>query len=141
MAPPGVVSGRVLDANGNPIVGAAGSVAFLRYTYNADGKRTLNQVPGITYPGAAGSFQRMNDQGEFRFYDLPPGEYYLSAGGGGALGNVRPFFYPGVTDEAKAVPIRIVGGDDIKLGTLVLPPRDKGVELKLRINGGVEGAF
>jgi len=135
MATPGVISGRVLDANGKPIVGTAGSVTLMRYTYRDDGTRELGWVPGIVYPGGAGSFVRMNDLGEFRFYDLPPGEYYLSVSGGGAIGSSRSYFYPGVTDAEKAIPISVSSGDDIKLGTLSLPSRDKGVEVRLNMKG------
>jgi hypothetical protein len=136
MAKPAVISGRILDVNGNPIVGNAGSVGLMRYTYRDDGTRELGWVPGIVFPGAGGSFVRMNDRGEFRLYDLPPGEYYLSvSGGGGAIGSSRSYYYPGVTDETKAVPISVSSGDDIKLGTLSLPLREKGVEMRLHAKG------
>ena len=126
MAKPAVISGRVLDAKGNPIVGTAVSVGLMRYTYRDDGTRELNWVPGIEFPGPAGangapgasgtsvSFMRMNDRGEFRLYDLPPGEYYLRVSDfGGAIGSSRFYFYPGVSDETKAVPISVSSGDDI----------------------------
>ncbi len=135
MAKPGAISGRVLDANGNPIVGTRASVALMRYTYRDDGMRELGSVPGITYSGAAGSAVRPNDKGEFRLYDLPPGEYYLCVtGGGGAIGNSMSYCYPGVTDSIGAVPVAVSGGDDIKLGTLSLPSRP-GVEVRLHNKG------
>jgi hypothetical protein len=70
MAKSAVISGRILDANGNPIAGTAGNVGLMRYTYRDDGNRELGWVPGIVFPGAAGSFVRMNDRGEFRLYEV-----------------------------------------------------------------------
>jgi hypothetical protein len=137
MARPASISGRVLTAEGQPIVGNAGSVTLMRYSYGTDGERALNWVPGITY-GGAGSFQRMNDKGEFRFYDLPPGDYYLRVEGGNRpIGSSGEFYYPGVTDELKATPIRVEGAD-IQLGLLTLTPRQPGTEVKLRFTGSPE---
>jgi len=134
MALPGSISGRVLKSDGQPLVGNAGSVALQRYTYGSDGKRTLGWVPGISYAGAGGSFQRTDDRGQFRLYDLPPGEYYLTvSGGGGAIGAPNVYFYPGVSDESKAVPIRVKGGDDIQVGTLSLPSRQIGTSVTLHL--------
>ncbi|HET9130271.1 MAG TPA: carboxypeptidase-like regulatory domain-containing protein, partial [Terriglobia bacterium] len=81
-------------------------------------------------------FVRTNDQGEFRLYGLQPGEYYLRAsGGGGAFGSSQSYYYPGVTDEARAAPIKVSSGDEIQVGTLRLPIRDKGVEVRFHLKG------
>jgi hypothetical protein len=47
----------------------------------------------------------------------------------------QSYYYPGGSDEAKAVPIHVNGGEDIKLGTISLPPRAAGTEVKIRITG------
>lgn len=136
MARPAVITGRVVTAEGQPIVGTAGSVSLLRYSYGNDGKRDLRYVPGVP-AGTTGALLRTNDQGEFRFYDVPPGEYYLCAIGGGSLvigGPIRSCF-PGPREEAKAIPIRVNSGDEQRLGTLSMLPRPKGVEVKLRVSG------
>jgi hypothetical protein len=136
----GVIAGRVVTSEGNPVVGNTGSATLLRYQYRTDGMRQLASVPGISYPNAAGSFQRMNDLGEFRLFGIPPGDYFLSVTGPGAvIGEQNQLYFPGVTDEAKALPIHVNAGEEIQVGTLALPPRNRGVQVKLRISG-VDGS-
>lgn len=145
MARPGVITGRILDATGQPPSNSSLSsiVNLMHYTYDRNGKRKLAGV-GI-YGEHENSSQRANDRGEFRLYDLPPGEYYVAAGlgttGTGADVSTGGFlYYPGVTDEANAVPIRVHSGDQISLGTLQLPIRPSTAALTLRITGtGGEG--
>jgi len=136
MSRPAVIRGRVLTAEGQPIVGTSGSASLMRYSYyGADGKRMLVSA-------LSGPIQRMNDKGEFRFYDVPPGEYYLvTSGGGFVVGGSYQLFYPGVVDEAKATPIRVARGEDLQLPPLVWPPREKGSEVILRVNGAPDTAF
>src|SRR6185369_14144384 len=99
-----VITGRVLDAKGQPSPGAI--AALMRYTYDDSGVRHLGVVPGIKYPGAGGSFVRMNDLGEFRFYGVPAGDYYIKVSGGPRGGSPPQLpvdsYYPGTTDEHKA---------------------------------------
>jgi hypothetical protein len=140
MVRPAVIRGRVLTSDGQPVVGNAGGVALQRYQYDASGKRFLAWVPGIAYPGAAGSFVRMNDRGEFRLYDVPPGEYYLAISGGGQpIGAARTYYYPGTYDEAKANPVRVLGGEDLDIGTITLPPRQKGAQVTFHLKGESSG--
>lgn len=131
----GTISGRVLDVTGQPIPGNAASVTLQRYTYDENGNRRLAWVPGISYPNAAGSFLRMNDRGEYRFYGLPPGEYFLTVSGSDfamTTGRIRKTtYYPGVTDEARAEPIRVDAGQEIRLNTLV-PIETSGPAVRLR---------
>lgn len=137
MARPAVITGRVLKADGQPLVGNAGSVSLNRYTYGTDGNRTLGWVFGLSDQGTNGAQQRTNDLGEYRFYNVPPGEYYLVVtGGGSAIGATNLYVYPGSYDESKAMPIRVVGGEEIRVETLTLPPRP-GVEVKLHLSGSL----
>jgi hypothetical protein len=93
-----------------------------RYTYDAYGLRQLGWIPGLTYPGAAGSFVRMDDRGEYRFYAVPPGEDYLGfSGGGQPLGASQTFYYPGVSDEMRAIPLKVAGTQDIRIDTITCP--------------------
>jgi protocatechuate 3,4-dioxygenase beta subunit len=65
LLPAGVISGRVVDEQGEP----ASQITVQAWTYQyADGKRSLSQ---------AGNAQT-NDIGEYRIFWLPPGEYFVS---------------------------------------------------------------
>ena len=66
----GVISGRIVDDGGEPVSGT--QVAAMRYQF-IGGTRRL--VPG----GSEGGTDRTDDQGGFRLYGLPPGDYYVSA--------------------------------------------------------------
>jgi protocatechuate 3,4-dioxygenase beta subunit len=109
MSPQAVITGRVLDVDGDPVIHA--SVNVLRYSYQR-GKRQL--VPS----GGAST----DDQGEYRIHSLQPGKYYVSAtwqmggmflmnGGRGGPAEMRdpaedgyaPTYYPRTTDVASAV--------------------------------------
>ena len=68
MTPTGVISGRVLDADGDPL--SRIYVQAMQYTYT-QGTRQLQMRKAAT----------SNDRGEYRIYDLPPGRYFLRAGG------------------------------------------------------------
>jgi len=106
-----VITGQILDEDGEPVARAA--VTVMRYQY-VGGRRQL--VP-------AGSDQT-DDRGMYRVFGLPPGDYYVSAVArllGGGLGRglfmrargmggleeeesvgYAPTFYPGVTTPAEA---------------------------------------
>jgi 5-hydroxyisourate hydrolase-like protein (transthyretin family) len=64
LTPLGVVSGHVLDEQGDPIAGA--QISVLRYSYGL-GRKRLNQV----------GFAQANDLGEFEALNLRPGRYYF----------------------------------------------------------------
>jgi len=110
MTPLGVIVGRVLDDDGDPIRGVLVQAKSYRYVA---GKRQL---------GDAQSAQS-NDKGEFRVYGLRPGTYYLYAAVMNYSGNrnqeqirgPRPAgrastYYPNATDAAHAAPIEVAAG-------------------------------
>ena len=66
LIPGGVISGRVLDPVGNPLVSASLSALTLSYE---DGHRVLR--PGTSTTS--------DDRGNFRLFGLRPGEYYVRA--------------------------------------------------------------
>src|SRR5207248_1961743 len=66
LTPQAVITGRVLDEDGEPV--AYVQVQSLRYRYN-QGRKQL-----MPFGGAS-----TNDLGEYRIFSLPPGRYYLSA--------------------------------------------------------------
>jgi protocatechuate 3,4-dioxygenase beta subunit len=95
MTPQGVIIGRVIDQDGDPIANA--QIAVARYGYDG-GRRTLIPAGAGLAPGAAaganadpaaqaaaaqallgGGGQTTDDQGSFRIVTLAPGRYYVSA--------------------------------------------------------------
>lgn len=125
-----VITGRAFDAPGQPLVNPA-IAALQRYKYDDYGNRQLGGIRGIFYPGAAWSFVRMDDRGEFRFYGLQRGDYYLYISGGGAVGAPSVTYYPGTLDQTKAVPIHLEGGEELRLGSINQQPAPaKGVQVR-----------
>ncbi len=66
IVPAGVITGQILDDNGDPI-----SKIYVRVLRAADfhSERKLVRVAET----------QTNDRGEYRFYELPPGQYFISA--------------------------------------------------------------
>lgn len=109
LSPQGVITGRVLDEDGDPLTGA--NLVLLRWSY-VDGRREL------TSAGSA----RVNDIGEFRIAQVPPGTYYLMAADN--MGRGGPFqveeeiphvstFYPRALDWSGATPLTVRDGEQI----------------------------
>ena len=121
LIPQGVIVGRVLDQDGDPIANAQVTVA--RYGYS-NGHRTLMPVSAITAGAGAptpaqtaaavqaifgGGGQATDDQGVFRISNLPPGRYYVSAdarGNRGIMGIIATA--QGAAVEATSEPVSIV---------------------------------
>jgi hypothetical protein len=135
MVKPGAVVGKVLTATGETMPGNVATVTLLQYTYDASGQRTLNSVPGLHF-AYEGSFVRMDDRGEYRFYDVPPGDYYLRVYGGGVVG-AGTMYYPGTPDEARAQTVQVKPGEELRLNTITLPPK-KGTEVRLHFPNPAE---
>ena len=66
LTPLGVVSGRVLDPDGQPLPDA--EVSALQFSYDATGKKLVARRQATS-----------DDRGEFRLFALYPGAYYLRA--------------------------------------------------------------
>lgn len=98
-----VLGGRITDEFGEPVANA--SVTAWRYAYQA-GARRLEPAPG------ANTRDTTDDQGHYRLFGLPPGEYYVSAtlrSGGpeitdpmGEPSGYAATYYPGTTNIAEA---------------------------------------
>ncbi len=121
MSPQIVVSGKVLDSDGDPVPRA--QVRAMRYMY-FNGKRQI--VPM--------GFASTDENGEYKLQNLVPGKVYVSAsalreaffGQGSRTAAPRPpagqpakqeeaavaTFYPGVTDLSAATLIELVAGQD-----------------------------
>ena len=110
----GAVTGRLLDARGNPMSGVTVVAMQLRRLAN-----------GTVQPGGIGANSRTNDLGEYRLSGLAPGEHYVVAQtppramGIGAVLSTAPApaastyvttYFPGSSDAAIASPVTVVRG-------------------------------
>ena len=121
LAPGGVITGRVTDAEGKPVVG--------------EGVR-VEGVGGGRGPGNGMNFDsrmhQTDDRGVYRLYGLPAGRYSVSAGrdaggtfffGRGSRGYYQRTYHPDTTDAKRAKIVEVEeGGEatdiDITLGRL-----------------------
>ena len=107
----GVITGRVVNATGEPVVGVRVMAERVR---DEDG-RPLPAPEKI----AASSRRQTDDRGVYRWYGLAPGSYVISAGGSGGL-STRPtpfegrmlIYHPSTTRDAAAE-IAVRGGEEV----------------------------
>src|SRR5579862_6324972 len=143
MTPQAVITGRVIDQDGDPVANA--QVTAYQYGYS-NGRRQLMPAGSSAAAGAAlgallggggGGPGTSDDQGNYRIVNLAPGRYYVSAdprtnrgilgiiqgqvaGRGGAPKPAVPepsnitTFYPNSTDAQGAVALDVVGGSEIR---------------------------
>ena len=104
----GVIAGRIFDDGGEPVSGT--QVAAMRYAFMAGSRRL---VPA----GGEGSSDRTDDQGSFRLFGLPPGEYYVTANNR----SMTMFAMPGVnnTEADGFAPTYFPGTPNISEATRV----------------------
>jgi protocatechuate 3,4-dioxygenase beta subunit len=111
LIPSGVISGKILDADGEPLPSA--SVQAMRQTYS-EGKRTLLPQAMV----------ETNDLGEYRLFGLAPGRYFVSAAYSSWRQNDAPsaevheegyakIYYPGTPEAAKAGSLTIKPGEEV----------------------------
>jgi len=108
-----VIAGRIVDEFGEPLTGA--QVSVLRYAY-VNGTRQLSP---------AGLSDRTDDQGSFRVFGLPPGDYYVTATLRDDRGPRRfqdddapasgyaPTYYPGTTSAGDAQRVTVNLGEEV----------------------------
>ncbi|MET0626758.1 MAG: carboxypeptidase-like regulatory domain-containing protein, partial [Pyrinomonadaceae bacterium] len=116
-----VITGRVTDGEGNPVISEPVTLAQVEPNAQQLPMRAGNDLRD----------QMTDDRGVYRIYGLPPGRYRVSVGHGGEEGGVsmgfgrrRVFqrtYYPGVTEQAQARVVEVKAGDeaenvDISLG-------------------------
>jgi hypothetical protein len=117
----GNVGGRIVDAEGQPGVGVP--LQLLKAIYNQNGQRVFQNAGNA----------RTNDRGEYRFYWVTPGRYYIVGGSSAATtnfggGNSSPndpgdsfafTYYPGTTDISRATAVEVRSGSELVLDFVV----------------------
>jgi hypothetical protein len=124
----GVISGRLVDADGDPVAGA--SIQLI----GAKGKRE-------------GGFASTNDRGEYRAYAIAPGKYRLVAAANSKLAgelalkltgveehNYSWTYYPGTADVRRATTIEVVPGAELQ-GIDMALVRSRVVSVRGRVTG------
>jgi Carboxypeptidase regulatory-like domain len=122
LMPSGVIAGRILDEDGEPLPSV--NVTAAREVYS-EGKRALSM----------GAMVETNDLGEYRLFGLSPGRYFVSAvypywsrlGGGEDSGTsaaeqqgYAKMYYPGTADVGKAISIALKSGEEIPSTDILL---------------------
>ena len=114
----GVITGRVTDGEGQPVVEERISLNQIDY-----GKGPTQAVPlrPMVSRGANPYMYSTDDRGIYRIYGIPAGRYLVSVGDdAGGMGTVRGAGYyprtysPDTTDPAKASIVEISGGGEAK---------------------------
>jgi Carboxypeptidase regulatory-like domain len=102
----GVITGRITDAQGNPLIGERVSL-ILKNT--PDTSREIDILDG--------SRNKTDDRGIYRIYGLRAGNYKVSVGRvssfRGAGNQYAKTFYPGVQEESKATIIELKEGAEV----------------------------
>jgi len=113
MTPAAVISGRVVDEDGEPVAWAR--VTAMQYRY-VRGKRQLVPAGGAT----------TDDRGEYRIFGLAPGRYWVSAASTDLEMGLRPLvraraleriaypdiYYPGALEPEQAAPVAVRAGEE-----------------------------
>jgi hypothetical protein len=128
VTPTGTVSGRVRDTETREAV-AGVVVQLMRLEYGATGERSLVGQQGLV---------QTNDRGEYRFYFVTPGRYYVKAGGPLPRNTTRretnpnviatdygPTIFPSAANTQGATIVEVrpggdIGGIDLSVGKRVL---------------------
>jgi hypothetical protein len=127
----GVITGRITDANGRPVIEQQ---VWLQLMGEGDNKQPF-------YPPNNHSLQT-DDRGVYRIYGLPAGRYLVGIGvepergvSGGRNGNrYYPLtFHPGVTDQSKATVVELSQGGEVTGVDIILGRVEKGYAATGRI--------
>src|SRR5262245_40090482 len=93
LIPGGVITGRVITAGGQPVIGQEIDTRLTDL-------RAMQQLP-VT---SAGGRFKTDDRGVYRVYGLPAGRYIVSVQSE-TPGQARRMFHPGMTEESQAAPV------------------------------------
>ena len=140
MTPGGVITGRVVDEDSEPL--ARAQVQALQFRYMQGHRRLMPVGNGMT-----------DDRGEYRIFGIRPGQVYVRAvlRGFGFAGpgetvdssapsettSYPPVFYPNVLDATQASPLTVRGGEELHVDFSMAPQRSYSVSG--RVVGGLQG--
>lgn len=129
----GVITGTITDTKGEPLVGVP-----VRATLASSHASTMLGM--LSGTGASES----DDRGVYRIYGIYPGQYTVSAGGKGGLGQFGasgfdidvPTFYPSSTRDT-AVPVSVRSGDETS-GIDIKYKGDEGHSISGVVRGNID---
>jgi protocatechuate 3,4-dioxygenase beta subunit len=128
----GVITGRITDIDGRPVIGERVSVV-------------AKDAPDTGRPTTIldGPRNNTDDRGVYRVYGLGPGSYKVSIGQAASAVNVSIMgmggsqytktYYPGVQEEAKATPIEINEGAEVSDIDIVAGSAGRGFSVSGRV--------
>jgi protocatechuate 3,4-dioxygenase beta subunit len=137
----GVITGKITDSEGRPVIGQRISLKPLNKTEAAGASASAAEVFGDR-------MYATDDRGLYRIFGLRPGRYIVSAGKDSAVmsaflsqGPKRvQTFYPNVTDEAKAAPVQVTPGSEAAGVDIQFSGTDKGFVVTGRVVDSEKGA-
>lgn len=143
LVPDAVIAGKVLDGDGDPVRYA--QVELQQYGYVA-GKKQLRPI----------RVEQTNDRGDYRFFYLPPGRYYLYAAStersfpsshqmNGSSVPLPSFmlggaYYPGGTEQARATELQAQPGAELDGIDFHLIP-EKRYSIRGKLPSGSNGGY
>jgi hypothetical protein len=106
LSPQGVITGRVVDRDGDPL--ARATVEAIQAHYNGGIRRYVVAGTAVT-----------DDRGEYRLFGLKAGSYYLGGVYHGAAGDAAAY-YPSGLQASQAVAIDVPTGNEVRGVELML---------------------
>jgi protocatechuate 3,4-dioxygenase beta subunit len=100
LLPTAVIAGRILDESRQAI-----------RSVRVDALRTGFRDGQVTWTPAAQATS--DDRGEYRLFNLPPGNYYIRATRAAGAAPAGQTYYPGVIEPRDAIPISLQAGMEI----------------------------
>ena len=117
LAPGGVITGKITDSEGEPIIGE-------RVTISPVSEHFPRGYSRVAVTRIFSGDNSTDDRGVYRVFGLPAGKYRVSAGSYSGIGNSREHyketFYPSVSDVEKATIIEVTEGSETNNIDIVL---------------------
>jgi hypothetical protein len=124
LSPGGVITGRVIDAEGRPVV---------------EGTVHCHQVGGSGSVIGSRPWET-DDRGVYRIYGLPASNYLISVSVSEGKGrHYRQTFHPAVTDQARATPVKVAMGEEVTSIDIQLGRPEKEHLISGRVVDGATG--